>query len=112
MVECKAVGKSIGFDRGNPDAMRFRQDLIDGALSEADDKASWLSDHPIGINYDISSFKDILPIAVTPFVEYIPSTSTWYWLTDSLPRVLTPKELRDALEDGTLKSVDRNVFSL
>lgn len=112
VVECKAVGKSIGFDRGNPEAIRFRKDIIDRALSQADDKASWLSEHPVGTNYDVSSFTGILPIAVTPFVEYIPSTSTWYWMTDSLPRVLTPKELRDALEDGILKSVDRNVVTL
>jgi hypothetical protein len=39
---------------------------------------------------------------VSPFVEFIPSLAPRYWLNDTLPRVMTPDELRKALADGTL----------
>jgi hypothetical protein len=112
IVECKAISRSIGFDRGNPEAIRYRNRKIDKALAEVDEKAQWLSNHPLGTNYDIRSFRDILPIVVTPFIEYIHSLHSRYWLKEELPRVLTPKELRRALDDGTFVSVSANAVTI
>jgi hypothetical protein len=108
IIECKAVGKSISFDRGDTTAIQYRNRLIDKALKEVDEKAQWLAIHPKGTNYDVSHLCDILPIVVTPFVEYIPSTASYYWLTEKLPRVLTPKELEVVLRDGALEKVTGN----
>jgi len=112
IVECRATGKSIGFDRGDPNAIQYRIGIIDRALNDVDKKADWLIRHPVGANYDITRFKDILPVAVTPFAEFIPSLGPQYWLKEGLPRVLTPLELRAALQDGTLASTSANVLSL
>lgn len=112
IVECKVVGKSIGFSRGNPRAIRFRNRVVNNALNEVDEKAHWLAVRPEGTNYDITRFHDILPIAITPFVEYVPSLHSRYWLTDNLPRVLTPKEFKKALNDGTLPNVKINVVPI
>jgi len=112
IVECRATGKSIGFDRGNPDAVRFRNRVIERALTDIDQKPQWLADHPVGANYDISNYTDILPLAVTPFVEYIPSLRRYYWLAGDLPRVLTPRELKTALESGTLADVKTNTVPI
>lgn len=112
IVECKAVGQSIGFERGDPEAMAFRKRLVDESLSQVDDKAMWLANHPEGANYDIRHYEDILPIAVTPFVEYVPTTDPHYWLTEHLPRILTPHELKMALENGTLASVAANCIKI
>jgi len=111
IVECKSVGKSIGFDRGNLEAIRYRSEMIEKALKEVDEKAKWLVEHPVGTNYNISNFAEILSLVVTPFVEYIPSLRSYYWLTEELPRVLTPGELMSALEDGTLARVTRNIIN-
>lgn len=112
IVECRAIGRSIGFSRGNPDAIRYRNQVVDNALKEVDQKAHWLAEHPLGTNYDITHYSDILPVAVTPFAEYIPSLQPRYWLTENLPRVLTPGELRTALENGTLADVAINAVPI
>ncbi len=99
IVECKAVGMSIGFDRGNPQAIRYRvENVVKRALFEVDEKAIWLAQNPIGANYDVSAFDDILPIGVSPFVEFIDSLDKYYWISEEMPRVVTPNELRSLLE--------------
>ena len=73
IAECKAVARSIAFDRGEPAAIEKRLKVIEVALTEADDNARWLRDNPRGFNYDITKYKSIMPIGVTPFKEFIPS---------------------------------------
>jgi hypothetical protein len=102
IAECRAFGRSLAVDRGDPKAIRYRTTRVDAALSAVDEKARWLRERPIGRNYDISRFDRIVPMAVTPFVEFIPSLDRWYWLAPELPRVLTPAELAEALDEGTL----------
>jgi hypothetical protein len=100
IVECKAVGRSIAYERGDPQAISYRRDaVVERALSEVDDKARWLSANPAGKNYDVTSYSHILPIAVSPFVEFIPSLSPRYWIAENIPRVLTPNELEELLEN-------------
>ena len=101
ICECKAVWRSLGYERGDPSALEFRyREVVDRALSEADEKARWLHDHPVGSNYDIRKYHSILPVGVSPFVEYFASLGRRYWITPDLPRVLTPTELADFLQSG------------
>jgi hypothetical protein len=98
--ECKAVGMSIAFDRGDPQAIRYRvENVVKRALSEVDEKAVWLAQNPVGANYDVRAFDDILPIGVSPFVEFIDSLDKYYWITEEIPRVVTPSELKRLLEE-------------
>ena len=100
IAECKAVGRSIAFDRGDPQAIKYRTDnVVELALSQVDDKANWLATHPVGTNYDVTAYDYILPIAVSPFVEFIPSQDTYYWVSKDIPRVLTPKAFENLLND-------------
>lgn len=102
-VECRARAYSLGMLRGDSEAIRYRINLVDQLLSEADTKAHWLAKHPIGKNYDISKYSHILPLAVSPFVEFIPSLHSRYWIKPEIPRVLTPDELRDVLKKQIIK---------
>jgi hypothetical protein len=103
VVECKAVGRSIAYERGDPDAIAYRQkNVVERGLAEADEKATWIAKRPRGKNYDITLFKDILPIAVSPFVEFIPSKKSRYWISNDVPRVLNPSELREFLKSPQL----------
>ncbi len=104
VVECKAVSRSLGVDKGDPRAQEYRVSLIERALREADEKARWLATHRSGSNYDVSAYDRIIPVVATPFVEFIPSLAPHYWLTPTLPRVLTPDELSQAADQGTLSS--------
>ena len=100
IVECKVVGRSIGFDRGDPEAIKYRTDkVVERGLYEVDKKARWLADHPVGTNYDVSQYSHILPVAVSPFVEFIPSQDIRYWVSKDIPRVLTPIEFENLLND-------------
>ena len=100
IAECKVVWKSIGFDRGDPDSIKHRTDnVVELSISQADEKASWLALNPVGTNYDISPYDYILPVGVSPFVEFIPSRDTRYWISDTIPRVLTVKEFHDLADD-------------
>jgi hypothetical protein len=113
IAECKVVGMSIGFDRGDPKAIKHRTDnVVELALSQIDDKANWLAKHPIGTNYDITPYEDILPAAISPFVEFIPSQDERYWVSKDTPRVLTPKEFERLINDQTAVMNAFNKISL
>ncbi|MDD5008967.1 MAG: hypothetical protein PHU49_06210 [Syntrophorhabdaceae bacterium] len=106
IAECKAVGRSIAYDRGKPEAIKYRQtNVVERVLAEADEKAQWLAKHPVGTNYDISQYKGIVPVGVSPFVEWIPSLDPHFWLQDGIPRVMTPYEFTDLLSKNDV--VDR-----
>jgi len=98
IAECKAVGRSIGFDRGDPQSIKYRTDnVVELSLSQVDEKANWLAIHQVGRNYNIAKYDYILPIAISPFVEFIPSQDTRYWVTKDIPRVLMPEEFEQLL---------------
>ena len=100
IAECKAVGRSIAFDRGDPQAIKYRTDnVVERGLYEVDRKARWLAAHSVGTNYDVSQYSHILPVVVSPFVEFIPSQDTRYWVSKDIPRILTPTELENLLND-------------
>jgi len=101
IAECRAVARSFGVERGDPEAINYRIKRCEAALRDADDKAGWLAANPIGTNYDVRPYKRILPVGVTPFTEYIPTLAPAWWITSALPRVMTPAELKKALSDGT-----------
>ena len=100
IVECRAWPRSIGHEKGQKESIDYIKRKIDKTLEDIDEKAKWLSVHQTGSNYDISSlgFTEIVPVGVSPFVEYIPSLFEWYWLRDDVPRLLTPSELKDELQ--------------
>jgi hypothetical protein len=109
IAECKAVGMSIAFDRGEPQAIKYRtNNVIERGLSEVDDKARWLATHPVGTNYDVTNYEYVLPVVISPFVEFIPSRDTRYWVSKDVPRVLTPTEFENLLNDAP---TIRNAFN-
>lgn len=100
IAECKAVSMSIGFDRGDPKAIKYRTDkVVERGLREVDEKARWLSRNPTGTNYDVSKYNYIVPLAISPFIEFIPSRHIYYWLSKEIPRVLTPVEFGKFISD-------------
>lgn len=100
IAECRVKSRSIAFDRGDPHAIKLRREhMIEPALSDIDEKAKWLATHQIGTNFNITSYDYILPVAISPFVEFIPSQNTYYWISKEIPRVLTLHEFDKLLAD-------------
>ena len=104
ICECRAVARSLAVERGSRQALDYRKQLIERTLTDIDEKAVWLQEHPAGSNYDISCYQWIMPIGVTPFTEFIHSRDARFWLDDQIPRVLSPGELREAIDDGSLST--------
>lgn len=112
LAECRTFGRSFGVERGDPAAIDFRNAKIRKALADADDKATLLAAAPVGRNYDLRRFDRIVPIGVTPFAEFIPSIDQYYWLTENIPRVLTPPELENAIKTGVFDGTIPNAIAV
>ncbi len=102
--KCRAVGRSLAVEKGDPQALDLRKRLIERTLTDIDEKATWLQTHQAGSNYAVGSYQWVLPVGVTPFKEFIHSRDSRFWIDEQLPRVLSPGELQKALEDGTLRA--------
>lgn len=113
IAECKAVSKSIAFDRGIISAIQYRiSNVVERAINEADEKANWLLHNPQGSNYDISKYRTILPVGVSPFIEFIPSLAEKFWINKDLPRILTPCEFKALVEDAEVVRNAWNTISI
>jgi hypothetical protein len=94
ICECRSVSRSKAYERGERQALDFRREKFNSALETCDRRADWLAKHRRGRNFEIPQGVDIvIPIAVSPFVEYIWSANEMLWLTKEIPRVCTPDEL-------------------
>lgn len=102
ICECRAKARSLAVEKGDAKALEVRRQLIERALSDIDEKSRWLSSHPLGRNYDVGDYQFILPVGVTPFVEFIHSRDIYFWIDSETPRVLSPIELRKRIDDGSL----------
>lgn len=111
VCECKAVNRSVDFERGKGKALEFRKQRLQGGLEQVDDLVDWLSTHKTGRNYKIpDSVNIICPIVVSPFTEYVWSRDPELWLTDDIPRILTPDEVQGFLKRGHIKQVYRRPY--
>jgi hypothetical protein len=108
--ECKVVSRKNSYFLGSYKAIKLREvKVVNKGLREADEKADWLIRNPVGTNYNIQAVKYILPIAISPFVEYIPSTDKWFWINDLLPRVLSLQEVKSFIDNIDKKTIKYNI---
>jgi len=96
----------VDFERGKHKALEFRKQKLQKALKESDDRVAWLSSHKNGRNYKIpGSVNVICPVVISPFVEYLWSKDSELWLTDDVPRILTPEEMKEFIKSGHIEKV-------
>jgi len=104
IIELKCINRSFDFEEGNIKALEFRRKKFENALREIDDKADWLKKDREGLNYKIPKSVDmIIPIVISPFVEYIWSTNPNLWLTKDVPRICTYQEIMNILDQKKYK---------
>jgi hypothetical protein len=108
IMECRVKEESFAFFKGDMESIRQRIEFAKRILFDIDEKAFWLASRPLGKNYDIRRFKKILPIGITPFVEYIPCEESHLWLGEDIPRVLTPSEFNEKFNDGTIERLAKS----
>ena len=111
--ECKVVARRQSFFNGSYQAIKLREDkVIDKGLDHIDDKAQWLLNHLRGTNYNITKIKNILPIAISPFVEFIHSKKRKCWINETTPRVLSLSEFIDFIKSFDKNQVRYNLLSI
>ena len=112
IFECKSIEMSFGVEKGQKKAISYRGKKLVDALSEIDNKARWLIKHPIGRNYDISGIDEILPVVVTPFIEYIPEINKKFWISSNIPRVLSLSEVIKYKDSDIFENASMNIFMM
>jgi hypothetical protein len=106
--ECKSKRRHLGLENGSMEATEGHRQFLQNVLSEVDRRAVWLAHHPTGTNFDISGYRWIFPVGITPFVEFIWSSNPNLWIRGPIPRILTPTELRDFLNGPSAAAVLAN----
>lgn len=92
VCECFTMWMPLNFDIGDEKTINARAQRIDEKLDQANEVCEFLRLHPAGDNYDLSAIKKFISIVISPFVEWLPSTSQQYWLTNHIPRVMSAEE--------------------
>ncbi|MGA7678006.1 MAG: hypothetical protein WCA51_06505 [Dehalococcoidia bacterium] len=111
ICECRSISMSRAYERGEKDALKFRRAKFESALKDCDTLAGWLSRHRLGTNFEVpQDISIIIPIAVSPFVEYIWSADEALWLTREIPRVCTPDELASITDRAILSEIVKRHF--
>ncbi|HEV3254772.1 MAG TPA: SEC-C metal-binding domain-containing protein [Candidatus Acidoferrales bacterium] len=110
IIEAKAYSVPNRYDRGDYSAIRTRMGYLDDWLAQADRLSENLSINPVGNNYDLREHhvSHVLGIICTPYTEFIPSRAPTYFLESSIPRIATPKEIRDFLIRSTPQTLAKN----
>jgi len=110
IIECKVFSKSIGFDRGNKEAIQYRKIKYAEAIEQVKEKIGWLIKNKEGTNFNIRKYSKIIGVVITPFSEYIRVDERQFWLTEEIPRILTPFELIKLLDNNKIWEADENIF--
>ena len=94
LLDCRTVEMPLDFEIGRPKTIAKRVELLDEKIDAVVSIAEFVRQNPKGRNYDYSWTKQIISIAVSPFMEWMWSRDARYWLDagKNIPRILHPKE--------------------
>jgi len=91
LLECYASERPLDFEIGKGTTIVTRCESLMVKVNQTLRVRQYLLEHPIGKNYDFSWATKIEAYVVSPFVEWIWSTSEDLWIKD-VPRILAADE--------------------
>lgn len=108
VAEVKAYALDYAIDSVERAALQGRWRENQCFLDRVDRKARAIARDHKGKHYDkhLKGIRRVLPVVCRPYPEWVPAMERRYWLASptqaepGIPRVLTPKELRDLLQNG------------
>jgi hypothetical protein len=107
LVECKGVGFPQALEKGDRSLIEARWKQVKKHFEQVQSLAATLAKHPAGLDYSVPEpIQRILPVVCTPNAEYIPRRADVYFLTNEVPRVLTPDELGHLLDSNDKSWID------
>lgn len=98
LFECVSIERPLDYEIGKPKSMKTRIIRLSEKLAQASSLRDFILEHPSGRNYDFSDIREVVPIVVSPFVEWIWETGPELWLDSKTPRILAPDEVFTWLE--------------
>ncbi|MDP2814813.1 MAG: hypothetical protein Q8N92_10240, partial [Erysipelotrichaceae bacterium] len=110
VAECKAVNRAKIDFLGRKTSIEFRKMKVSDALAQLDKTVQNLL-----LYFERKVIPDniigILPILVTPTVEYMWSTDSQYWISQDIPRVISIDEIADLKKCIKYKDIkNKNYF--
>jgi hypothetical protein len=100
LFECRAMERPLDFERGRPKTIAYRNRDLGEKVSQVLSLADFIGANIRGENYDFSWAKRIVPLVVSPFVEWIWSRDPRLWLRDEIPRILSAPEAINLLKQA------------
>lgn len=92
LCECRAMERPLDFELGRVRTLEARSAELKEKVEQVLSLAEFVKNSPRGSNYDFSWAKRIIPLVVSPFVEWIWASGDDLWLDESTPRVLSAGE--------------------
>jgi hypothetical protein len=104
--ECFTMWRPLNFEVGDRKTIEARSARINQKLDQAMSTCKYLEANPLGKNYDFRGVTNFVPIVISPFVEWLPSTSSRFWISRSLPRVMSLDEFITFIE-SRMRPIDQ-----
>jgi len=111
ICELKCINKSISYITGDFKSLGFRKNKFIIALEQSERKVDWILHHIKGRNFEVPNSIDlIVPIVISPFIEYIWDVSEYYWLCSDIPRVCNINELLELFKRDYIHDINGKSF--
>lgn len=92
VCDCKAMERPLNFELGSTSTINTRCTEFDKKVEQVFSLADFLRRRPSGRTYDYSWARDIVPLVVSPFIEWIWSRDSRLWVAPNTPRILSLSE--------------------
>jgi hypothetical protein len=102
-IDAKSLQVSPGYRGYNHADLRTRWQKFEHYVEHADEQAKKLAEQPQGTNYDLlaDGYTHVVTLLCSTVPEFVDTDDPNFFVTNDLPRVATPPELRDYLEKAT-----------
>jgi hypothetical protein len=97
VCDCTSIHRRLDIERGSIRTTAERTKKIKDKVGQAFDFAKFIQDNRVGTNFDFSWAEEIIPVVVSPFVEWLWDDSERLWIAPDTRRVMTPVELHKFL---------------
>jgi hypothetical protein len=102
LCECRAMERPLDFELGRVRTIAARTKVLDEKLDQVLTLAAFVKATPKGLNYDFSWATRVVPLVVSPFIEWIWALDERLWLDEKTPRILSANEAVALMEAETL----------
>lgn len=92
LCECRAMDRPLDIERGKIATLDARTKEMAEKVDQAVSLARFIEATPKGANYDFSWAKQVVPLVVSPFVEWVWGDGADLWLDAETPRLLSAHE--------------------